>query len=207
MRRYDMPQLSQEWYDIRLGIPTASQFHRIITPRTMKPSASATGYMHELLAETMIRHPVNADASAFMERGVEMEESAVEWYEFQRDVETETVGFVMRDDRQVGCSPDRLVGDDGVLEVKVPSAHVHVSYLLGGTDAYKTQIQGGLWVAEREWTDFLSYNPEMPQALVRVERDEVFISALAEAVGAFVERLKEAREKMRKLGYVEREVA
>ena len=112
-----MEQGSAQWIAARLGLPTASQFSRILTPRTLKPSASAERYLWELLAERIIGQPANDASTKFMERGKAMEAQAVAFYELQRGVDTRRVGFVTRDDGLVGCSPDRFVGDDGLLEI------------------------------------------------------------------------------------------
>lgn len=196
-------QGSDEWKRARLGIPTASQLHKVLTPRTGKLSSQADGYAHELLAEEMLGHPLDDAASDFMTRGTLLEKSAVEFYEFQRDLRTQKVGFILRDDRRTGCSPDRLVGDDGGLEIKCPSAKVHVGYMLGqDADTYKCQVQGALWITGRAWWDWLSYNPELPPVLIRFERDEEFISKLASAVDQFIEYLSECRVKLIANGYM-----
>lgn len=200
-------QGSPEWLDARLGIPTASNFDRIITPKTGKLSAQAERYIYELLAEDMLGHPIDESASDFMTRGSAVERSAVEFYEFNRDVLTSKVGVILRDDGMTGCSPDRLVGDDGGLEIKCPSAAVHVSYMLGtDADKYKCQVQGALWITGRPWWDFLSYNPELPPVLVRHERDEAFIATLARTVDAFINVLGEARQRLIDGGYVTPEI-
>lgn len=203
MIRIECEQGSAEWAKARSGIPTASNFHRIVTPKTGRLSESSHAYLCELLAERMLGVSLDDSMSEWMERGKELEESAVAYYELQKDTETEEVGFCLRDDRSAGCSPDRLVGDDGGLEIKCPSAAVHVAYLIDPPHKYRPQIQGSLWVTGREWWDFLSYNPILPPALIRFERDEDYIEKLAAAVGAFSERLEEAFEKMKARGYVE----
>jgi hypothetical protein len=201
MIRLDVEQGSAEWLAARLGIPTASQFHRILTPKTMKLSDQATGYACQLLAEQILGHEVDGASGTFMARGSILEAKAVEWYELERDVDTEKVGFVLRDDRRVGCSPDRLVGVDGLLEIKVPSAAVHVSYLLDDDGiGYRAQCQGQLWLTGRAWIDTLSFSPDMPNALVRVQRDEEFIGKLAAAVEQFISMLDEMKLKLQKRG-------
>lgn len=186
----DVQQGSPEWIQVRLGLPTASNFHRLLTPKTRKPSSQATKYMHELLAERMIGEPIDADASQFMHRGTALEADAAAYYEFQREPTT-PVGFILRDDRKVGCSPDRLVGEDGLLEIKAFAAANHVAALLGETDdGYQCQVQGQLWISERKWCDRCWFNPSMPSLIQRFERDEEFIGELAQAVDSFVERLE-----------------
>jgi hypothetical protein len=194
---HDVEQGSPEWRRLRLGIPTASNFHRIISPKTLKLSAASHGYLCELVAERLLGEPMDADKTMFMERGSELEEQAVAYYELQRDVETTRVGFVTDDDCAVGCSPDRLVGDDGGLEIKCPGAAQHVSNMLEMTAHYMPQVQGTMWLTGRDWWDLLSFHPALPPVIVRIERDEEYIERLAEAVCAFNVRLDQATEQLK----------
>lgn len=203
MIRLDCAQGSDEWLQARLAIPTASQYHRIITPKTGKLSSQAEGYAYELLAEELLGHPIDESSSDFMTRGSALEKGAIDFYEFQNDVNTERVGFIMRDDRLTGCSPDRLVGEDGGIEIKCPSAKVHVGYMLGqDADAYRCQVQGALWITGRAWWDWLSYNPELAPVLIRFDRDEAFIAKLAATVDQFIGYLDECRLKLVAGGYL-----
>lgn len=195
----EFEQGSEAWLRARLGIPTASQMDKIITPKTMKLSGQADGYAHQLIAEQLLGVPLDDASSGFMERGNIMEQRAVSYYELQRECDTVPVGFIMRDDRRSGASPDRLVGEDGLLEIKVPSAHRHVAYLLDKDGiGYRVQVQAQLWIAEREWSDTLSYHPDLPPALVRQHRDEEFIKALAAAVEQFTDYVDELKLKLQK---------
>lgn len=199
----NMKQGSEEWKDARLGVATASQFHRIVTPKTMKLSGQADGYAHELLAEEMLGHALDDAESQFMVRGSDLEDGAISFYEFNRDLNTSSVGFLLREDGLVGCSPDRLVGDDGGLEIKCPKPKTHVAHMLGGGDAEhaKCQVQGALWLTGRAWWDWLSYNPEMQPVLIRFERDEQFIAVLEKLVNQFVEYVDECRRRLIRDGY------
>ena len=202
MIKVDVVQGSREWLMARLGTPTASQFSRIITEKTLKPSASATGYVHELVAEYLLGEPLDNAETIFTDRGTGMEESARSWYEMQAETEVERVGFLLRDDRRCGCSPDGLVGTEGMIELKCPSAAVHVGYLLDRDGSkYKAQMQGNLWIAERNFIDFLSYNPHLPPALVRCYRDEPFITALAAALEQFCDQVDAAKAELTARGY------
>lgn len=194
----EFQQGSAAWVMARLGIPTASQFDRIITP-TGKPSTAVDKYAHELIAEQLLGKPLKDESSGFMERGTLNEERAASYYELQRDVDTVPVGFIVRDDRRSGASPDRLVGDNGLLEIKVPAANTHIGYLLDSEGiGYKCQVQGQLWVAERDWCDTLSWHPTFPPALVRQHRDEEFIKKLAAGVEQFCNYVDELKLKLQK---------
>jgi hypothetical protein len=205
----ELEQGSVPWLEARIGIPTASQFHRIITPKTMKLSEQSTSYRNELLAETLLGVSLSEELSQlpYVDRGAELEPQARAFYEFERGVEVRAGGFCLLDNRRAGCSPDGLIDTDGCLEMKCPSPAVHVGYLLEGTEKYRTQIQGQLWITEREWADFLSYHPTLPPALVRVERDEKFIAALASCVNQFCDYLEEGKEKLRVRGLLREAVA
>lgn len=203
MIRHDVKQGSEEWRRLRMGVPTASEFHKILTP-TGKPSKQAEGYKYELLAELMMGRPLDAVAYPWMIRGNEMESDAALWYEMQRDVTTEVIGFCTTDDGLIGASPDRLVGEEGNLELKCPSPAVHVKYLLypqHGVDAeYKTQVLGQLHVTGRQWCDVVSYHPELPSVIVRVERDEEYIALLDAALKEFCVQLAEGKAELERRG-------
>jgi YqaJ-like viral recombinase domain len=203
MIRIDCEQGSIDWIEARLGIPTASRFDEIITPKTMKMSASCEKYACELIAEKILGYPMDQASSSFMVRGSVLEKKAVDFYELRRDCDTEKVGVILRDDRRVGCSPDRLVGVDGLLEIKCPNAANHIGYLLDADGiGYRAQVQGQLWVTGRSWVDTLSYNPELPPALVRVQRDEEFIGKLAQAVDHFLSFVDESMLKLARAGHI-----
>lgn len=201
MIRLDVEQGSPAWFAARLGIPTASRFDDIVTAKTLKLSNSCTKYALELIAGEVLGYDVHLASSGFMARGTALEQKAVDYYELQRDCETEQVGLILRDDRRVGCSPDRLVGDDGLLEIKCPSAAVHLGYLLDNGIGYRTQVQGQLWLAERDWCDTVSYNPDLPSAIMREERDDEFIIKLSDAVEQFINYVGDIKEKFVRRGY------
>lgn len=202
MIRLDLEQGSPEWLAARIGVPTASRFDEIITPKTLKLSGSADKYRLELLAEWLLGVSLTSNQDTdFTNRGQALEEEARDWYELQRDVEVSRGGFLLRDSRDAGCSPDGLIGANGGLEIKCPSAPVHVGYLLDSVaEKYRCQVQGSLWVSEREWWDVLSYHPSLPKALMRTYRDEEFIGKLAQLHGQFWEYLQEGKAKLEKLG-------
>lgn len=193
----DMEQGTDEWHQARLGIPTASNFSKLVTSKGA-PSKQSVGYMNELLAERLCGHPLESYSNKWMERGSELEAEARLSYEIIEGVDVKQVGFVTLDAGSAGCSPDGLIGDDGLIEIKCPSPGVHVSYLRAGklpTD-YVAQVQGQLWVCERKWCDFISYHPDLPDLVVRVERDEPYIEKLAAAVTAFAKELRIQAEKL-----------
>lgn len=200
MIRLDMRQGSDEWEQARLGIPTASQFKRIITPKTLKLSEQRHKYKHQLLAEWLTGQSMDSEfVSGPMERGSALEARAVAYYEVERDVKVDRVGFCLRDDRQIGCSPDGLVGDDGGLEIKCPMAPACVGYLLDEKieEDYLLQVQGGLYITGRKWWDVLGWNPDMaqfPLPIVRMDRDETVIEAIHNGLEIFLSELNDAKK-------------
>lgn len=203
MKIHDVLQGSTEWLAVRAGIPTASAFDRIVTPKG-KLSTQAEKYMHLLLAERMMGRPALQVPTYWMGRGIALEGEAVDYYEGVRDLDTTVIGFITNDAGTIGASPDRFVGEDGLLEIKCPAEHTHVAYLLTkSVDAeYYPQVQGQLWVTGRKWTDILSYHPEMPMAIVRVERDDDYIKTLAAAVTEFSRALEYKAGELREKGWI-----
>ncbi len=203
---HTMEQRSQAWFEIRLGRPTASEFSNIVTPggadgKKAKPSESAPKYAHRLLAEMMIGHILEDEdyQSQFMLRGQELEDKAIRAYEMVADIETAPGGFVTDERKRYGCSPDRLVGENRLLEMKCPAAHTHVRYLLDPDSIRaekRPQAQGQLLVCERDSVDLVSFHPEMPIAIVQVGRDEAYLGLLQAALDTFCEQLALMREKL-----------
>lgn len=199
-------QGSTAWMLERLGLPTCSCYDRILTPRTLKPSASRDLYCAEILAEWLLGHYLDWGTNAWVERGTEMEEKARRWYEFDQDVEVQTVGFISRDDGKTGGSPDGLIGSAGGLEIKCLSAANHTLQTLRkpikAPDRYIGQVQGYLYITGREWWDLVFYNPDLKKKIIRVEPDmkwrEAFVPVLDEFVG-WVEEEKSGREDERNL--------
>ena len=196
MRVNNHEQGSAEWLESRLGRPTASNFGKLITP-TGKPSSSADGYINELIAQKITGEIPEFFKSEAMQRGNDLEPSAKALYEFTRDVEVVEVGLCLHDKYECGASPDGLVGEDGGIEIKCPLPHTHVGYLKDGNvpTKYIPQIQGCLWITDREWWDFMSYHPSMEDLIVRVYRDEAYINKLADAVTRAVEIIETESKK------------
>lgn len=193
-------QNSTEWLNARAGLPTASNFAKILTP-TGKVSSQAERYMHHLIAERLLGRPLEMwSGNEDTENGKLRESEAVAFYELQRNVDTIPCGFMTTDDGKIGASPDRLVGDDGLLEVKCPKEATHIGYMLGGgvDDAYKPQTQGQLYVSERAHLDIVSYCPGLASVIIRVNRDDKFIADLAKLLKTFCEQMEERISRLTK---------
>lgn len=204
MKIHDCVQGSTEWLAVRAGIPTASSFDSIITPGG-KPSKSAERYLYTLLAERLMGHPITEHVSMWMRRGSRLEADAVAFYELQTDSDTVPIGFVTNDDGTVGASPDRLVDDGGLLEVKCPAEWIQMGYLMQSGSAYehyRIQCAGQLWITGRKFVDVLAWHPELPPALHRIERDEPLIAQLSAAVTAFSQVLEHEFIKLVERGWL-----
>lgn len=200
MKIIECVQGSEDWWMARRGVPTASEFGRICTPKTMKMGAGADSYIAELVGDTFRDDYGKSDdfMSTDMKRGVLYEEESRRWYEFHQDAKAVKVGFVLTDDGRFGCSPDSMVGDDGLLELKNPAPHTHAQYLLDGglPPDYRGQVHGQLIVTGRKWVDFVSYFPGLPQLIVRVVPDE-YTEALKGSLEVFWVKYQDALKKIR----------
>ena len=193
-------QGSLEWHQARLGIPTASEFSKIITP-SGTPSTSQKEYIKQLAGEWLMGKPDTDEQfeSYWMKRGKVLEPQARALYSFLRDEEITECGFVYKDAlRQVGCSPDGLIGTEGGWENKTPKMTTHVGYLLGGVmpGLYRPQVQGSMWVTGRKWWDFMSFHPDTEPLIVRVKRDEDYIAKLEALMKSFLIDLTMMKKKL-----------
>ena len=130
-----------------------------------------------------------------------LEPEARTLYAFLNDVEPQEVGFITNDAGTVGASPDSLVGNDGCMEIKSKMPAIHLPVLLSNEvpKEHIPQIQTQIWVAEREWCDFVSYCPKLPLVQIRIYRDAEKIKEIAEAVDVFNSELNELEHKIRSM--------
>lgn len=204
MKIIDCEQGSPPWFQARMGKPTASQFHRILTPKTRKYSEQARLYAYRLAAERLLGRPLETfEATEWMERGRSEEKAAVRLYEFERGVETVRCGLLLTDDGRIGASPDRLIkGQPASLEVKCPAPWTHLQCMREGFgENHIVQAQGQILVGELEWCDRYSYHGEMPPCVVRAYRDEAFLADLRAALDRFCDTLDEIELWGRKSGF------
>ena len=202
-----MKQGSAEWLQARVGKVTASRVHDVVgrSKRDQKPLQAYHDYLAELVAERLTLQTYEHYVNAAMEWGIEQEEFAATAYEVASGEFVDTIGYVEHPTIDgAGASPDRLVGDDGLVEIKCPTTGTHIKTLLSETidPKYIAQMQWQMACTGRLWCDFVSYDPRLPEEyrlfIKRVERDDEYI-ADAEAkvrefldeVSATVEALKE----------------
>lgn len=193
----DCDQNSPEWISARLGIPTASKFATVMAKGEGKTRSE---YMRKLAGEILTEEPAESFTSVHTERGHEMEDIARREYAFITNHEPFQVGFIRNGNK--GASPDSLIGENGGLEIKTAMPHIQIDRLERDRlpPEHKAQVQGNLWVSEREWWDFVSYWPKLPVLTVRVYRDEEYIKTMAEEVDRFNDELAELVERVRRYG-------
>jgi putative phage-type endonuclease len=191
-----MEQGSQEWLLARCGKVTASRVADIIAKTKSGYSASRGNYMAELVCERLTGVPTDTFKSAAMEWGTAQEPHARAAYEAVGGVLVEEVGFVPHPSiPDAGASPDGLVKDNGLIEIKCPYTATHIETLLSGKvpDRYNTQMQWQMACTGRVWCDYVSYDPRMPENmrlfLARVFRDQSAILAMETEVLTFIHEL------------------
>ena len=187
MQIFDCAQGSPEWFQCRMGIPTASEFATCMASgRGGGDSKTCRTYMLKLAGEILTGRPTENYSNGFMERGHEQEPDARSKYAFLANVEPQIVGFIRR-------------GDKGALEIKSKAAHLQIDLLDRDEfpPEHRAQCQGVLWVAEREWIDLACYCPDLPLFVKREYRDDLYIRKMAESVRIFNEELAELVAKIR----------
>lgn len=198
MKIYDFEQRTPEWYAIRLGMPTASNFDKIVTIDG-KPSKQRTKYLYQVAGEFLSGSSEESYQSYAMLRGCELEQEAINLYELIKGVSVKKVGFVVNNpDFEFGCSPDGLINNDGMIQIKCPNMATHVGYIVENKFPmdYFQQIQGELLVTDRKWSDFISYYPGLKPLIVRFKRDKEFINKLKSELEIFCIELKETIKKI-----------
>lgn len=198
-------QGTPEWFDLRKGIPTSSEFECLMKRgRDGKtPSATRRTYMLQLAGEVLTGEPPEGFYSMYTERGKALEPEARDLYAMLSDTQPQQIGFITN--HGAGCSTDSLIGNDGILEIKTKKPALLVEAIDNDTfiEDHRAQCQGALWVAEREWIDLTLYWPGLPPFIKRAYREEDYIADLAIAVGAFNEELAALVSKVRAYGQSE----
>lgn len=193
-------QRTSEWDAIRLGRITASALADLM-PAKSKPDDSWTDTQSKILytiaAERLTGQKKDGFETRAIQWGRDTESLARAVYEIFRGVKIEEVGFIERDE-YVGCSPDGLVGEHGLVEIKCPNSDTHLQYrTIEGrlAEEYKWQVQGQLWVSGRAWCDLCSFDPRYTDPfkrlfVVRIERDEAAIARIESRVTYAIEAIK-----------------
>jgi len=186
-------QGSDEWFKERLGKVTASRIADLMAKTKSGWGAGRKNYEAQLIAERLTGEVAETFKSPAMERGNEVEAEARANYEFMNDVTVQEVGFVSHPSiQESGASPDGLVGNDGLVEIKCPNTATHLETLLGGSikGNYTKQMQWQMACTERKWCDFVSYDPRLPASLQmhvrRIHADHELIISIEDHVRDFI---------------------
>ena len=193
----DIIQGSEAWLLERCGKVTASRVADVIAKTKTGPSASRANYLAQLVAERLTCQPADSYSNAAMQWGTDHEPEARAAYEFLTDFNVIEVGFEPHPTIQMtGASPDGLVGDDGLVEIKAPNTATHIETLLSQKipQKYVTQMMWQMACTERKWCDFVSYDPRLPVSMQlfvkRIERDDLLIMGLETEVKDFLAELE-----------------
>lgn len=199
-------QGSPEWFAQRLGKVTASRVADVIAKTKTGYSTSRDNYMAQLVCERMTNTVAESFTNTAMAWGTETEPLARAAYEAYADVLVDEVAMITHPTIEAsGASPDGLVGDDGMLEIKCPNTATHIDTLLSQSvpGKYNTQMQWQLACTGRQWCDFVSFDSRMPEGLQifvkRVFRDDDYIKTLEIEVQKFLNELNEKVERLENL--------
>lgn len=196
---HKVEQGTAEWFDVRKGLATASEF-KCLVKHNGKYSQTRQTYMLQLAAERLTGEPPENFFSIYTDRGKRLEPEARDLYAMITGHEPEQVGFVTN--RGCGCSPDSLIGKSGLLEIKTKKAADLIEVLLKDEfcPEHVAQCQGALWVSDRDWIDLEVYWPALPPFIKKAGRDEAYIKNLAFEAEKFNEELEAIVEKIRAYG-------
>lgn len=199
----DLIQQTDEWYAARLGMFTGSDFHVMLGK-----SATKTNYMFEKLAETLFGDTdIEHFTTPAMERGRVLEHEARRMYSASKEVFVDEVGLVGAEgefENYAACSPDGLVGDDGIIEIKCPLAKNFLEWVSNDfyiKPEYRTQVQFNLLITERQWCDFVYYHPRGGIFIKRIERDEGYIEKIKTALREGIQFIKDGINGCREIGF------
>ena len=201
-----MEQRTEEWFSARLGKVTASRVADVVAKTKSGYSASRANYMAQLVVERMTNKQAESYSNAAMEWGTEQEPLARAAYEAEVGVLVDEVGMIDHPTVEMsGASPDGLVGEDGLVEIKCPTTATHIDTLMGeeAPKKYYDQMQWQMACTGRKWCDFVSFDPRMPEGLQlfvkRVERDDQYIAMLESEVATFLQEVSDKVNKLKSL--------
>ena len=191
-------QGSEAWEQLRRGKATASMFGRIVTPAKLQFAAGAGTYACEVVAEQLGVASEKPMPTYWMDRGVEMEPYARKDFELMTNLPVREVGFIELVANPVGCSPDGLVGDDAMLEIKCPSSEVLIGYHYYDVlpREHVIQVQAQMWIAGRHRCHFFAWHPDLKPFHVVVTRDPKFMNAFDSAIPKFLALVESIKSKV-----------
>ncbi|MBU2018011.1 MAG: YqaJ viral recombinase family protein [Bacteroidetes bacterium] len=193
---YDIEQNTDEWFQVKLGHFGAS------TAAELLMKSSTAGYnnlINRIVFERIVGNRPESFSNEWMERGIELEAEALKAYELMTFNKTQRVGYVELD-KWIGCSPDSLIDDDGLIQVKCPKYSTHIDYILSDNipSNYQKQMQFEMMVTERKYNIFFSYHPDLKPFIKIVYRDPEIIELIEKALCSAKQLVSERIQKYKK---------
>ena len=202
----ELEQNTDEWYQTRSGLITASAMDQILTPAKLDLSKSRDTYFKHLAAERLVPDlERDFEGNKWTQRGHNLEADAITYFEELHDVEVTRIGFIRFEDREFGFSPDGIIEDTYVLQIKCLSTDKHLSYLLGPPKppiAYRLQVQTELFISKCESEYLMLYHPQLPSIVYKIEPDldvhqkiDVAVAQAEAEIDEYYKRLMELQGK------------
>lgn len=194
---YYFEQGTPEWFEVRRGKFTASNFNDLFMKESTIGFQKA---IYKVAFERLTGKSPEEFISNYMQRGNELESEAREFYEMETFNKVHQIGFIEKDE-WVGCSPDGLIGEDGMIEIKCPAFNTQINYLLDGSlpSIYDWQVQGQLWITGRAWCDFISYHPDLKPLNIRVYPDITKHKQLTDKLIICIQKVKDIIQQIKEI--------
>ncbi len=199
MKEFNVQQGTPEWFELRLGVPTASDFDKIMKLNfELRDSEGYRTFLYTKLAEHLTG-PLPHWSGSATDQGQFLEPEAVPFFEMETGMDVRKVGFVLADGGKCGCSPDGLIGEDEGLEIKCPGAVNHIRYLIDGTlpTEYAAQVHGSIFVTGRKRWHFMSYHRKLAPLHVIVNRDEAIMAKIGKCIDRFTRDFETALDRLK----------
>ena len=187
-------QGSEAWHDLRRGRFTASNIPKLFMGKTTQGYSDA---LYRVAMERVTGKSTESYSNAAMLRGIQLEPMARQIYEIEKQTLVEECGFVEVDE-WMGCSPDGLVGKDGMIQIKCPAFNTHIGYIVSEEvpKDYYIQMQAEMWMSGRKWNDFMSFHPDLPSLIIRLTPDEAMYKKMSEEIEIAKQKVTEIIKKI-----------
>lgn len=194
MISYSMQQGCPEWHEVRRGKFTASTMSKLFMGKTTQGYNDA---IYKVAMERLSGKTTEGYSNAAMQRGIELEPMARQAYEVEKLTLVDECGFIEADE-WLGCSPDGLVGEVGMIQIKCPAYNTHIGYIINDEvpKDYYVQMQTEMYVSGRRWNDFVSFHPDLPMFIKRVFSDEAMIKKIEEEVNLAKQKVEQIIKKI-----------
>lgn len=195
MIHHKVEQNSLEWFDLRKGKFTASTFKDLFMKTDTQGYKDA---IYKVAYERLTDESPESFSNEWMQRGTELEPEARAWYEFEKQVDVVSGGF-FEYNSWIGASPDGLVGDSGLIEIKCPKFSTMMDYLIKKElpKTYYYQVHGQLLVTDRQWCDFVAYHPKLKPLILRIERNSEIDKEILEKLFKAIKEVEQIINKLK----------